>query len=84
MINVVCYKTKKPTIYNKGTKYEKQCDEFLACYGCADDEKQVALIDRLNTDEVARAEFCEKYRLDLDTIDYFFTNKQEPFDTRWD
>ena len=31
-MTVICYKTKVPTIYNAGTKYQSQCDTFLAYY----------------------------------------------------
>lgn len=35
MTNTICYKTKEPTYYNKGTARETSCDTFLAyyCYG---------------------------------------------------
>lgn len=29
---VVCYKTKEPVIYNKGTQWETTCDTFLSFY----------------------------------------------------
>lgn len=29
---VVCYKTINPVYYNKGTEWEKSCDQFLAYY----------------------------------------------------
>lgn len=84
MINVICYKTKTPTIYNKGTKYEKQCDEFLACYGYTDDNKNNAFVNHLNSDKEAKAKFCKEHRLNSENIAYFFSYKQEPFDTRGD
>lgn len=30
MVTVICYKQNVPTVYNKGTKWEKTCDTFLA------------------------------------------------------
>ena len=44
-------------------------------------EKQIAL---LNSDELAKAEFCAKQRLIADEIAYFFLNVQEEIDTRGD
>ena len=83
-IPVICYKVKNPVVYNQGTKWEKTCDTFLACYGCADVERNKAYIDLLNTDDEARANFCADHRLDPATIECFYHYEQEPFDTRGD
>ena len=71
---VTCYKTKQPIIYNKGTKYEKTCDEFLACYGGTPE-----YINKLNTDPQAKAQFCQVHRLNENNISHFFINEQEEF-----
>lgn len=83
LVNAICYKVKKPVIYNEGTIWEKSCDTFLARYGGSKEatEKQIAL---LNSDESAKAEFCAKQRLIADEIAYFFLNVQEEIDTRGD
>lgn len=83
-IPVICYKLKTPVIYNRGTKWEKQEDTFLACYGYANPEENKRLVNVLNTDDEAKGMFCDKYRLNANNIEYFFHEEQEPFDTRGD
>ena len=79
---VICYKLVTPIIYNKGTKWEIQHDEFLACYGYATREATEKEIIRLNTDAEAKRFFCYEHRLNPENIAYFFYNEQAPFDTR--
>ena len=81
-INVICYKVKQPHIYNKGTKYEKTRDEFLACYGLRDKEENIAFCKILNANPDQRRIFCKQHCLNEDNIAYFFHYEQEPFDTR--
>lgn len=45
----ICYKQHQPTIYNKGTKYEKQEDTFLAYYTYKTREEAQIEVDRINT-----------------------------------
>ena len=79
---VICYKLVTPIIYNKGTKWEVQHDEFLACYGYATREATEKEIIRLNADAEAKRLFCYEHRLNPENIAYFFYNEQAPFDTR--
>jgi hypothetical protein len=81
-VNVICYETKKPVIYNKGTIYEKSCRVFLACGGVGGEEKNRAYVDMLNSNEVEARQFCERLRLDYDNIKCFYHHQQETFDTR--
>lgn len=78
MINAMCYKTKEPVYYNKGTKYESSCDTFLSYYASSDDEIAKAEVERLNKEKPEKDE--RGCTIDWDNIDYFFINKQEPFE----
>lgn len=51
LYNTICYKTKTPVVYNKGTQWESSCDEFLAYYTNYSDERAQAEADRLNTEK---------------------------------
>lgn len=81
MINAICYKLKTPIVYNKGTRYEKSCNTFLACYGGSMEATQCK-VNQLNNDTTAKEEFCAEHRLVASSIDYFYVNTQEEFDTR--
>ena len=83
-IPVICYKVKEPVVYNKGTKWEKSCDKFLACYGYANAEENKRLVNVLNMDEEAKGMFCDEHRLNANEIEYFYHHEQEAFDTRGD
>ena len=75
MMNTICYKTKEDVVYNKGTKYETKCNEFLYKYTYKDKEKANAEIDALN--EMLKAG-VEKYDgLEMNNIKEFFLNEQE-------
>lgn len=82
MANTICYKLKKPVIYNQGTRYEKKQYTFLACYGYDDINDHNARLYELNTNEQARKKFCEYYRIDINNVEYFYNNIQDEFDTR--
>ena len=69
----VCYQTKKPVIYNKGTKYESQCSEFL--YVQARKDNGTEMVEKLNN---LLAEGATRYELlDLTKIDHFYQNVSE-------
>lgn len=82
MKNTVCYKLKNPIVYNKGTKWEKSCDTFLACYGEATQEATQRKVDKLNNNIFAKAQFCAEHKLIASSIDYFFVDSQKEFDTK--
>lgn len=76
MALAICYKTKNPVVYNKGTKWEKTCDKFLARYFENDMEKAQMEINRLNTEKPDRV--CKAgMMIDWEKVDYFFINEQE-------
>ena len=75
MMNTICYKTREPVYYNKGTKWEKTCDHFLAYYTYKNDADAQAEVDKLNTEHPDKLWNGEP--IDWAKIDHFFVNKQE-------
>lgn len=72
---VVCYKTKKPVYYNKGTKWEKTCSDFLAYYtfkSVADAEIEVAEINATRPEKLWNGE-----PINWEEIDHFYVSQQE-------
>lgn len=51
MKTVICYKLDKPVIYNKGTKWEKTEDTFLAYYTHKTVEEAQKEVDIINTEK---------------------------------
>lgn len=73
--NVICYTTKKPVIYNKGTAYEKRCDHFLLKYFYGDDTQAQQEVDKLNK---MLADGVAQYQgEDFTDIAKFYLSKQE-------
>ena len=69
----VCYTTKEPVVYNKGTQWEKTCSDFLFIQ--ANKDNGMELVDKLNT---MLAEGVEKYELlDMTKIDHFYLAESE-------
>ena len=72
---VICYKLRKPVIYNKGTQYERSCDTFLAYY------TYKSVIDaQADVDEMNKNKLVKDFRglpIDWDSIEYFFVHQQE-------
>ena len=69
----VCYTTKEPVVYNKGTQWEKTCSDFL--FVQANKDNGTELVDKLNT---MLAEGVEKYELlDMTKIDHFYLAESE-------
>ena len=83
-IPVICYKTKTPTVYNRGTRYEKTCDTFLAGYGEKTPEENKAFVKELNSNPEKFAQYCAEMRIPVHTVAYFYHYEQEPFDTMGD
>lgn len=74
-MNTLCYETKVPTIYNKGTKFESQCNTFLLCYlNGYNDEQAQQVCDELNE---KRPNKWHGIEIDWSNIDHLFVNKQE-------
>lgn len=68
LYNTICYKTKTPIVYNKGTKWEKSCDTFLLCYCYGTDEEVQAEIDRMTAEKPKMLNWAN--------IDHLFLHKQ--------
>ena len=75
MRTTICYKTKEPVYYNKGTKWEKTEDEFLAYYCRYENpEKATAEVKRINTEKPDKLPNGQK--IDWNKVAYFFINEQ--------
>lgn len=72
---VICYTTKEPVYYNKGTKYEKTENTFLAYYTYKTVEEAQREVDTLNATHPAKLWNGE--RIDWTKIDSFFVSEQE-------
>lgn len=69
---VVCYHTKEPVYYNKGTKWEKTCDRFLLCYA-GSTENALEVIAECK----ANPEYVKKMGVDPNEIKDYFVSYQE-------
>ena len=74
-MTVICYKTKVPTIYNKGTKYESRCDTFLSYYVYKTKEKAQIECDEINRTKPNK--LWNGKEIDWNKIDYFYVDEQE-------
>ena len=77
-MTVICYKTKVPTIYNAGTKYQSQCDTFLAYYTYKAVAEAAAECEELNTNKPDQ--LWNGAPIDWTKIDYFYPDEQEPME----
>ena len=77
LVRTICYKTKEPVYYNKGTKYEQTCDTFLMNIFYGTKEQAQKEVDRLNKEHPATNRTGAP--INWDEIDYFFTDVQESF-----
>lgn len=77
LVNTICYKTKNPVYYNKGTQYETSCDTFLMSMYWTTKERAQEEADRLNKERPATTGNGEP--INWDEIDYFFASEQEDF-----
>ena len=75
MTTTICYKTKEPTVYNKGTAYESQCDTFLAYYTYKDMKEAQQEVDTINSQRPGTLFNGEP--IDWTAIDHFFVSQQE-------
>ena len=75
MMNTICYKTRKPVVYNKGTKYETTCDTFLAYYS---GKSRTELENYVNMVNAEKPETVERFgKVDWNEIECFFVKEQE-------
>lgn len=76
MTNTVCYKTIEPTYYNKGTKYESSCDEFLAFYCPGKSKAEITeYVTKINN---KKPKWIDAFgEVNWSEIAYFFVREQE-------
>lgn len=77
MSTVICYKTKNPEIFNKGTKYEKICDTFLAYYTYKSVEEAQKEVDEINKTKPEKLWNGELAKCDERT--YFVSEQEEMY-----
>lgn len=77
MATVICYKTNKPTIYNKGTVYETSCDTFIAYYTFKTVDEAQKEVDEINRTKPERLWNGELARCDERT--YFVSEQVEMY-----
>ena len=77
MIRTINYKTNEPTVYNKGTQWEKQCDEFLAYITNGSIEDAQAECEKLNAEKLSK--LWNGRKVDWTKIAFFFASEQEDF-----
>lgn len=51
MMTAICYKTTKPMVLNRGTRYEKTYDEFMAYLTYKTPEEAQKEVDAINTNK---------------------------------
>lgn len=71
----ICYKTVEPIYYNKGTKQEKSCDEFLAYYTHKTAEEAEKEVNEMNNNHPEKDSLGRP--IDWKEIAYFFVKQQE-------
>lgn len=74
-IRVICYKLKKPIIYNKGTKWESQQDTFMAYETYKSLEEAKAKAEWYNTNKPNADDLGNP--IDWNEVDYFYADIQE-------
>ena len=77
MATVICYKQHEPTVYNRGTKYEKACDTFLAYYTyktVAEAQKEVDEINANKPEKLFNGELAK-----CDERVYFVSEQEEMY-----
>ena len=75
MSTVICYKMKEPVCYNKGTKWEKTHDEFLAYYTYKNVEEAKKEVEEINRTKPAK--LWNGAPVDWEKVAYFFVSEQE-------
>lgn len=75
---VVCYKTKEPVIYNKGTQWETTCDTFPSFYmgRFSPLEEAIKMCKELNENKPLK--LWNGKDIDWNKIDFFYVDEQEP------
>ena len=73
-MTTICYKMKNPVYYNKGTKWEKSSDEFLAYYTYKSVEDAKKEVEEINSNKPEKLETGAP--VNWDEVAYFFVNEQ--------
>jgi hypothetical protein len=74
-MTVICYETKSPVIYNKGTKYKSSCNQFLSYYtykSQGEAQKEVDEINRTKPEKLWNGQ-----KVNWTEVDHFFVSDQE-------
>ena len=74
-MTVICYKTKKPVVYNRGTKYESSCSDFLSYYTYKTKEEAQEEANELNT--LKPEKLWNGKKIDWTEVDYFYVDDQD-------
>ncbi len=74
MSTVICYKMKEPVYYNKGTKWEKTCDSFLAYYTYKTVVEAEQEVKEINSTKPAK--LWNDAPIDWNKVAYFFVSEQ--------
>lgn len=74
-MTAVCYKTKAPVVYNKGTKWETTEDKFLSYYTYKSQEEAQKEVDEINRTKPEA--LWNGQKIDWTKTDYFFVTDQE-------
>lgn len=77
MMTTICYRTIEPTIYNKGTEYEKSNDTFLAYYTHKSIEEATTEVETLNATKPST--LFNGQKIDWNEVKEFFVDEQELF-----
>ena len=73
-MTVVCYRTKEPRYWNKGTRYETSCDHFLSHYSHKSPEETQKEVDEINRTHPERVCGC---KVDWSEVKEFYVSDQE-------
>lgn len=73
-MTAICFKTRKPIIYNENTQYETSRDTFLAYYTFKSVEEAQREADELNQSKPAK--LFNGVRIDWNDVDFYFAKEQ--------
>lgn len=79
-MTTICYRTNEPTYYNKGTKYETSCSDFLAFYSYLSVEEAQKVVDKINNEKPERLPYTNE--LAKCNERFYYVDEQPLFDTR--
>lgn len=77
MIRTMCYKTKEPVYYNKGTRYETTSDTFL--FWINDRVTLEQMQELANELNATKPQKYMHFELDWDKIEYLYAGEQMEF-----